>query len=368
MYLKKIVLSNFKNIETANLSFSQKMNCICGENGEGKTNLLDAIYYLSMTRSFLSSADQFTYRYGENEAVINGLYQREDDSEVSIAISVKSEGEKLVKKGGKAYQRLSEHIGEIPIIVVAPTDIHLISESGEERRKFMNILLSQTDRRYLVEMQGYNRLLLQRNKLLKSSYSVELLEAITQQMAPKADYIHECRKGLVASIIDKAKNYYYAISDGRQEINIEYVSDLFKGDLFTLLSAAQEKERILKYTSAGIQRDDLNFIMDGYSVKKCASQGQQKSFLIALKLAQFDMIKKSLGIPPILLLDDLFDKLDYRRIANLIEMISDEFGQIFITDTNIQRVGEFVKTGSGNSTFYKVQNGTFQQLEREDIV
>lgn len=365
MYIKRLILSNFKNIASADLTFSDRINCICGDNGEGKTNLLDAIHYLSMTKSFLQSSDRFTYSYGASEATLCGVYEK-DGYEDKIAISVRNTGEKLVKKNDKNYPRISEHIGYIPIVVISPSDTSLIHDSGEERRRFMNVVLSQTDPQYLRAMQSYNRVLAQRNKLLKSDVAPSkiLLEAFSAQLQRDGDFIFRKRGELARELEGMTTRFYSMLSDGKESVSLEYSSDLKKGTMGELLDASYQRDVILKYTSVGIQRDDYDFNMNGYPIKKCSSQGQQKTFLIALKLAQLTMMRQRYGFSPILLLDDVFDKLDMRRVEQLINMVSKEgFGQLFVTDSNKVRVSDLVRKLDSESKFFTVTKGVFSEIK-----
>lgn len=364
MYLRRISVSNFKNIGDAQLEFSRKINCISGNNGEGKTNLLDAIYYLSMTKSFFSSTDAYTFMFGEDAAALNGSYVLDDDTEDVISIGVKREGEKIVKKNAKVYKRISEHIGRYPIVMVSPADTVLVNGSGEERRKFLTLILSQTDKEYLKRMQSYNQLLLQRNKLLKMpQISWELMDTIDFQMSLHADYIYTQRDRLCGMLLEKAIGYYSALSGSKEDVSMEYVSDLRAGALDTLLKECREKDSFLKFTSVGIHKDDIEFILNGMPLKKCGSQGQQKSFLVALKLAQFELMKQATGAAPILLLDDVFDKLDMQRVEYLLGLVAgDSFGQIFISDSNKVRMASIVERFTDECRSFEVAAGCYRSL------
>ena len=364
MFIRRLLLSNFKNITSAEIEFSPGINCIYGNNGEGKTNLLDAVYYLSMTKSFLQSSDKFTYTYGSDEATLCGFYSI-DGGEEKVAISVKKSGEKVVKKNDKPYSRISEHIGRLPVVVISPSDTSLIQDSGEERRRFMNIVLSQTDPKYLSAVQSYNRALAQRNKLLKldAAPSEILLEAFSGALHRDGEYIYKQREALAVELNHLITEFYNELSDGKEEVSLNYSSDLQRGGMTELLKGVYNRDLALRYTSVGIQRDDFDFQMNGYPLKKGASQGQQKTFLISLKLAQLSMMKKRYGFSPILLLDDVFDKLDIRRVELLIKMVSDEgFGQLFITDSNKVRISDLVKSIKSESKFFTVTNGQFAQV------
>lgn len=365
MYLSRILIQNFKNIREADLRFAKKINCISGNNGEGKTNLLDAIFYLSTTKSFFSTSDTYTFTFGESSAALNGTYINDENTEEKISIGIRGGSEKIVKRNDKQYQRLAEHIGLIPVVMVSPADTSLINESGEERRKFMNLILSQVDKEYLKRIQSYNQLLAQRNKLLKSpDMSYELLETIGMQMEPHADYIYHKRRKLCEDLSVKVSLFYKELSGSKETISLWFTSDLDKGSLTELFNASMERDSFLKYTSAGIQRDDIQFNMNEYPIKKCGSQGQQKSFLIALKLAKFVIMKELHGVAPILLLDDVFDKLDMQRVEYLLNLVASEsFGQIFISDSNKIRMAAIVERITRERKSFEVQGGIYNEIE-----
>lgn len=362
--LSKIVVQDFRNIALAELRFSPKVNCISGNNGEGKTNLMDAIWYLSMTKSAFSSSDKFNFRHGTSAFSIAGTYVMDNGTESRFAIAVGEGGEKKLRRDDKPYGRISEHIGILPIVMVSPADIALVSESGEERRKFLNAVLSQMDRKYLSDVQQYNRLLLQRNKELKNYRpDMELLRIFDARMSLYADQIHQARKRFVDELNPVVSRYYGLISGGKEEISIKYVSDLEKGSLEDLLSGCREKDMVMKFTTAGVQRDDLVFMMGGHPIRKCGSQGQQKSFLVALKFAQYELMKQNYGFPPILLLDDVFDKLDMNRISNLLAMVAgQDFGQIFITDSNKVRLSGIVDGITMDRAYFDTAGGCFESI------
>ena len=364
MYLKRILILNYKNIQEAALEFSRKINCISGNNGTGKTNLLDAIYYLSMTKSFFSSTDAYTFRFGEDVAAVNGSYVLDDNTEDSISIGLKRDGEKTVKRNSKVYKRISEHIGLYPIVMVSPADTVLVNGSGEERRRFLTLILSQIDKEYLKRMQSYNQLLTQRNKLLKmQNLSGELLETIDFQMSVHADYIYRKRDELCRVLVDRVGVYYSELSGCKENVGLEYVSDLQEGSLVSLLENCKERDYFLKFTSRGIHKDDMDFTLNGMPLKKCGSQGQQKSFLVALKLAQFEIMKDQHGTAPILLLDDVFDKLDMQRVEYLLGLVaSDAFGQIFISDSNKVRMASIVGRFTDECSSFGVIDGVYNKL------
>lgn len=364
MHLKRISINNFKNIREAQLEFSRKVNCISGNNGEGKTNLLDAIYYLSMTKSFFSSTDAYTFTFGEDAASLNGAYLLDDCTEDVISVGMKKEGEKIVKKNSKVYKRISEHIGRYPIVMVSPADTVLVNGSGEERRKFLTLILSQIDKEYLKMMQQYNQMLLQRNKLLKEDYVCwELVETIDFRMSICADYIYKKRCELCRLLEEKVYSYYASLSSSKERVKLEYISDLHEGSLEDILYKNRDKDSLLKFTSQGIHKDDIEFTLNDMPLKRCGSQGQQKSFLVALKLAQFDIMKELHGVSPILLLDDVFDKLDMQRVEYLLSLVSgDSFGQIFISDSNKVRMASIVERFTDECVSYEVSEGVYRKI------
>lgn len=359
MYLRRIIVKDFRNILSADIAFSSKINCICGDNGEGKTNLLDAVYYLSMTKSFLSSNDRYTYNHNAGEAVLHGSYM-DGDSAMDIAVAVRKDGSKTVKRNGKAYKRISEHIGVIPAVMTAPSDISLIHDSGEERRRFMNMMISQMDQEYLRSLISYNRLLKQRNSLLKQDGNMDILiDTVSERMYGFSEYIRNARARAAEMLDSGAAACYNMISGGKESVRISYRSDI-SGELGTreVFAASMQKDRVMGYTTAGVHRDDLELTMDGYPIRKCSSQGQQKSFLIALKMAQYAVMCNTRQVRPILLFDDLFDKLDAGRVAALIRtVVEGDFGQIFITDTDEGRLRGIVGEITDQGRFYNVRGG-----------
>lgn len=362
--LEKIVISDFRNIRLQELEFSPNVNCISGNNGEGKTNLLDAIYYLSMTKSAFASSDKFNFRHGTEEFSIAGSYRMENGLASRFAVKMTAKGEKKVRRDDKPYPKVSDHIGVLPVVMVSPADISLVSESGEERRRFVNAVLSQMDHEYMTALQQYNRLLMQRNKMLKEmDVDRSLLEVIDMRMGALAEPIYQARKKFVQDLAPVISEYYKAVSGGTEEVDIEYESELSKAGLESLLAASFEKDRIMKYTTSGIQRDDFIFRMEGHPIRRFGSQGQQKSFLVSLKFAQYELMKKNYGFAPVLLLDDVFDKLDMGRISNLLQMVaSNDFGQIFITDSNKIRMSGIVDGLTQDRAYFETVGGTFVKL------
>lgn len=362
--LKKIIVNDFRNIALEELAFSPNVNCISGNNGEGKTNLLDAIYYLSMTKSAFPAPDRYNFRYGTEGFSLAGSYSMENGLESRFSMNVK-DGEKKLSRDDKPYKKLGEHIGTLPVVMVSPQDSSLISESGEERRRLANAVLSQMDRDYLFAVQAYTRYLAQRNKLLKDFVAdIALLDVLDEKMDPLAAQIFEARKRLAADLQPVVAEYYRLISGGKESVSIEYKSDLSSAPLREILAGSRDRDMALRYTSAGVQRDDFVFTMDGHPIRRAGSQGQQKSFLVALKFAQYEIMKRAYGFAPILLLDDVFDKLDLTRISNLISMVAGaDFGQIFITDTDRARLSGIIDAITHDRAYFQAEGGRFTALQ-----
>ena len=359
--LEKIVISDFRNIELQELEFSPNVNCISGNNGEGKTNLIDSIYYMSMTKSAFASSDKYILRHGSEEFALAGTYAIENGTKSRFSMKMTSKGEKKVKRDDKPYQKISEHIGLLPVVMVSPADVSMVSESGEERRRFVNAVLSQMSREYMSNMQQYNRLLLQRNKMLKDMVpDRSLLEVIDMRLSAIADPVHKARKQFIQDLKPIVSEYYKALSGDSEQVDIFYDTELDNAPLEQLLAQSYEKDRIMKHTTEGIHRDDFIFTMNGQPIRRYGSQGQQKSFLVSLKFAQYEIMKRNYGFAPILLLDDVFDKLDMGRISNLLQMVaSNDFGQIFITDSNKVRMAGIVDKLTRDRAYFETVAGTF---------
>ena len=346
--LTKLALVNFKNYEQADFDFCPKINCLVGNNGTGKTNVLDAIYYLSMTKSSLNSADTQNIRYDADFFVIQGEYMRKGAPE-NLYCGIKRGQKKIFRRNRKDYDRMSEHIGLFPAVTVSPADSNLITGRSEERRRFINEIISQYNRQYLHDMMQYNHALIQRNALLKTfardrTFNREILDLWTEQLAITGNRIYKCRSEFCLEIIPVFQTIYNEISGTNEKVMLVYNSQLRDGDFYTLLNEAIEKDRHLQFTTVGIHRDDLSMQINNFTIRKHGSQGQQKTFLVALKLANFGFIKQYCNITPVLLLDDIFDKFDASRVANIIRIVSDErFGQIFITDTAREHIETILK-------------------------
>ena len=349
MYLKKISLFNYKNFSEANFEFDTKINCFVGKNGIGKTNVLDAIYHLSYGKSYFNPLAVQNIKHGEEFFVIDAELEKENRAE-QIVCSLKKGQKKILKRNGKVYDKFSDHIGFVPLVIISPADRDLIIEGSETRRKFMDSVISQLDAIYLQQLIQYQKIISQRNALLKyfalnHVFDNDTLSIYNEQLNEFAQSIFEKRKSFIEEFIPIFNKHHQAITDSQETVQLVYESHLFDNDLATLLVENINKDRALQFTSVGIHKDDLSFEIDSYPIKKFGSQGQQKSFLIALKLAQFEFLKKQSGVKPILLFDDIFDKLDESRVAKIVDMVnSDTFGQLFISDTHPERTETIVKS------------------------
>ncbi len=361
MYLSKLSLTNFKNYEQAEIEFSPKINCFVGNNGVGKTNILDAIHYLSLTKSFFNNIDSSNIRHPEDFFIIQGLFNKDGEDD-SIFCSFQRQKQKVLKRNSKDYQKLSDHIGRYPVVMISPADSGLITEGSEERRKFLNKIISQYDPEYLDSVLKYNKALQQRNKLLKNfresgSFEEDMLLVWDSQLVRYGNYIYNEREKLVSELIPVFNEYYTFISDDRESVRLGYRSHLGDGEFGEALKNSLAKDRILEYTTIGIHKDDLGLEMSSYPVKSIGSQGQQKSYLVALKLAKFDYIKRKAGFPPILLLDDIFDKFDANRVEKIIRLVGNHrFGQIFITDTHQDRLQRILSSLDAEHKLFRIEN------------
>lgn len=349
MHLKKISLFNYKNFSETNFEFVDKINCFVGKNGIGKTNVLDGIYHLSNGKSYFNPQAVQNIKHGEEFFVIEGEFDINERNEL-ITCSLKKGQKKVLKRNGKVYDKFSEHIGFIPLVIISPADRDLIVEGSETRRKFMDSVISQLDSNYLTQLIQYQKIISQRNALLKYFavnyvFETDTLSIYNEQLDAIATTIFEKRKEFISQFIPIFNVHHQAITGTEETVQLVYQSHLFEGNLSMLLEESINKDRALQYTSVGVHKDDLSFEIDEYPIKKFGSQGQQKSFLIALKLAQFEFIKNKSGLKPILLFDDIFDKLDESRVAKIIEMVNnDSFGQLFISDTHPERTENIVKS------------------------
>jgi len=351
MYLQHLSVINFKNYAEAELSFSEGVNAFTGDNGAGKTNLLDAIHYLSLCKSYFNPVDSQQIKQGTDFFIISGIFNK-NGSQETVACSVKRNQKKQFKRNKKDYQRLADHIGLFPLVMVSPYDISIIIEGSEERRKFIDNVISQTDNQYLDDLIAYNKVLINRNALLKriaetGRYDPDLLAVFDEQLIVSGNKIFEKRKAFMESFTGIFNEHYHFLSENAEQVDLVYESQLLEDDFGSLLKKSTEKDRALERTTSGIHRDELQFAIHGMPMKKFGSQGQQKSFLIALKLAQYTFLYRQNGFKPLLLLDDIFDKLDEKRVTKLMQMVSNhDFGQVFITDTNATKIEDiFNKIG-----------------------
>lgn len=349
MFLKKISLFNYKNFSEATFEFDTKINCFVGKNGIGKTNILDAIYHLANGKSYFNPLAVQNIKHNEEFFVVDGEFEKNNRNE-QIVCSLKKGQKKILKRNGKLYEKFSDHIGFIPLVIISPADRDLITEGSETRRKFIDSVISQLDNQYLQQLIQYQKTVAQRNALLKyfalnHVFEKDTLVIYNEQLNELGQFIFEKRKDFLEKFIPIFNNYYKEISNGSETVQLVYQSDLSEKNTLTLLEENLSKDRALQYTSVGVHKDDLSFEIDNHPIKKFGSQGQQKSFLIALKLAQFDFVKKQSGEKPILLFDDIFDKLDEFRVAKIVSMVNnDEFGQLFISDTHAERTENIVKS------------------------
>jgi DNA replication and repair protein RecF len=356
MFLKKLSVIHFKNIAEFNTELVSDVVCITGKNGSGKTNLIDAIHYLTLCKSFLGSTDAQNIRNGESMFMIQGVFEHEDQ-ENTVVCGLKKGQKKIIKKNQKEYDRLVEHIGQFPLVSIAPQDILLVWESGENRRKWIDGAISQFDRDYLFHLLRYNHVLKQRNAFLKNSFQSEsnneMLQVFDDQLQASCEFIFQTRKKFIEELIPMFQWNYNALSSGSEVVNLNYESQLHDESLQALLLNRRTKDWAMQHTTAGIHRDDLGFMINELSLRKMGSQGQQKTFLIALKLAQFDYISQKTGKKPFLLLDDIFEKLDEKRIEKLLNLIGEKrFGQVFITHTNSETLNQLL--GDLNITFQHI--------------
>ena len=360
MILSHLSIINYKNIEQADLDFSPGINCFLGSNGEGKTNVLDSIYFLSFTKSATNTVDSMNIRHGEEMLMVKGEYDLNGVPE-TVSCGMKLHQKKQFRRGDKIYKRMSDHIGLLPLILVSPNDQELILGGSEERRRFLDSVISQYAPSYLSTLQRYNKALLQRNALLKQDGApqIELLEVYEEIMGETGEKIYKERRQFIEEFIPVFQNYYEKISSSKERISINYASHCDRGPLVDLIQRDRYKDLAVGYSLHGVHKDDIIMTLNGYPLKKEGSQGQTKSYLISLKLAQFNFLKETGShTKPLLLLDDIFDKLDSERVGNIVELVSDEdFGQIFITDTNRENLDRILKGCKGSYKIFSVKGG-----------
>jgi DNA replication and repair protein RecF len=367
MFLKRLSVLNFKNHEDTSMVLSQNINCFVGNNGSGKTNLLDAIHYLSFTKSYFNSQDAFNIKYEEPFLSVEGHFDKDGKQEL-VHCGIKRGTKKVMKRNKKSYDRMSDHIGLFPLVMVSPTDISLLLDGSESRRKYLDSVISQFDSLYLEKLIRYNKLIAQRNAALKqmargSHFDLSTIELYDQQIVPIAQKIFDVRKSFLQELTPIFYKYYQKITGKkREEVSIIYKSQLLDHDLSELFKENIVRDQMLQHTSVGIHKDDLSFQLDGYPIKKIGSQGQQKTFLMALKLAQFDFMKEALGYKPMLLLDDVFDKLDDSRVEQLMILVDKHhFGQIFITDTHPERSAHIFNKIEADFKVFHINQGKIEK-------
>jgi DNA replication and repair protein RecF len=359
MHLQQISILNYKNIEQAGIDFSEKLNFFVGANGMGKTNIIDAIYYLSFCRSHNQPNDAHTIRHDADHCLLQATYLHQGQHDEYL-LSMKRHGKKILKKNKKEYEKFSDHIADLPLVLVSPDDQILLSGGGEERRRWLDLVVSQFDRLYLQSLIAYNHALKQRNAVLRSETAPDtsLLDILEEQLATHGDYIYRRRRRFVDDLAERFQRYYRLVSGDAEQVSMEYRSQLQDTDFLQLLAAKRSDDFRLGYTSTGIHRDDLDMWLCSYPVRRTGSQGQKKSFCIALRFAQFDYLQQSSGKTPLILLDDIFDKLDRQRVLNIISLVSgSEFDQIFISDTSLDRVSEALSLIGGEYRIFEINRG-----------
>lgn len=363
MFLQKLSLTNFKNCTGAELEFSDKINCFVGNNGAGKTNILDAIYYLSFCKSYFNPIDSQNIKHEEDFFAIHGNYHNQENSADKISCIQKKNHKKVFRLNKNNYTRLADHIGTIPLVMISPYDRDLINEGSELRRKYINGVISQFDKVYLNDLLSYNKALLQRNVLLKQMFDARYFDEVAlgiwnNKLCEHGKTIYEKREIFLSEFNPLFEEYYNILAGSNEKVNITYESQLQCNSFDELLRQTAEKDRVTRYTTVGIHKDDLIFTINGFPIKKFGSQGQQKSFVIAVKLAQFEFTRRVKSFKPILLFDDIFDKLDDSRVKQIIQLVSENnFGQVFITDTQKQRIEKLFKLVDIDHRIFDVQNG-----------
>ena len=366
MLLDSLTVLNYRNLADVNVSFSPKINCLIGCNGMGKTNLLDAVYYLSFCKSALSSSDTLNIMHDTPFFMLQGNYRRDSGIEEEISCALKRGEKKQFRRNKKNYERFSEHIGSVPLVMVSPADNELIAGGSDERRRFMDVVISQYDKEYLTALIRYNRALQQRNSLLRGEREPdsEMMALIEEMLSVEAQTVYEKRKLFVEELVPIFQEFHKAITGGGESVTLRYRSDVADSGLSQILAASRADDRRMGYTTKGTHRDELVMQLGGYAIRREGSQGQNKSFLVALKLAQFDFLRRKGGETPLLLLDDIFDKLDSARVEKIIELVAgDLFGQIFITDVNREHIDNILEGVNGEYKLFEVNAGNVELLK-----
>ena len=370
MILKRISILNYKNLEQVELDFSPKMNCFIGQNGMGKTNLLDAVYYLSFCKSSANPIDSQNIKHNQDFFVVQGSYLTDEGDPEEVYCGLKRRQKKQFKRNKKEYSRLSDHIGLIPLVMVSPADSELILGGSEERRRFMDVVISQYDREYLSALIRYNKAMAQRNTLLKAEVEPddELMNVWEEMMASAGEVVFRKRNDFINEFIPTFQSFYSYISQDQEVVNLSYESHAMQGNLLQIIRESRQRDHIMGYSLKGIHKDDLVMQLAEYPIKREGSQGQNKTYLVALKLAQFDFLRRTgSNTTPLLLLDDIFDKLDASRVEQIVKLVSgDKFGQIFITDTNRDHLDKILRKIEGEYKVFGVEQGAI--YERKELM
>ena len=369
MILKRISILNYKNLEQVELSFSPKLNCFFGQNGMGKTNLLDAIYFLSFCKSSGNPIDSQNIRHDQEFFVIQGFYEAPDGTPEEIYCGMKRRQKKQFKRNKKEYTRLSDHIGFLPLVMVSPADSELIAGGSDERRRFMDVVISQYDKEYLEALIRYNKALAQRNTLLKSEVPVEeeLFLIWEEMMAQAGEIVFRKREAFISEFIPIFQSFYSFISQDKEQVGLTYDSHARDASLLDVIKASRVRDQIMGCSLHGIHKDELNMLLGDFPIKREGSQGQNKTYLVALKLAQFDFLKRTGTAVPLLLLDDIFDKLDASRVEQIIKLVAgDNFGQIFITDTNREHLDRILHKVGSDYKMFQVDQGVITEREEDE--
>lgn len=370
MILRRISILNYKNLEQVELSFSPKLNCFFGQNGMGKTNLLDAVYFLSFCKSAGNPIDSQNIRHETDFFVIQGFYEAEDGTPEEVYCGMKRRQKKQFKRNKKEYTRLSDHIGFLPLVMVSPADTELIAGGSDERRRFMDVVISQYDKEYLDALIRYNKALSQRNTLLKSEQPVEeeLFLVWEEMMAQAGEVVFRKREAFVNEFIPIFQSFYSFISQDREQVGLSYRSHARGASLLEVLKESRERDRIMGFSLRGIHKDDLEMLLGDFPIKREGSQGQNKTYLVALKLAQFDFLRRTGTTVPLLLLDDIFDKLDASRVEQIVKLVAgDRFGQIFITDTNRSHLDNILHKVGGDYRMFRVEQGMVTEMQEGEV-
>lgn len=369
MILKRISILNYKNLEQVELSFSPKLNCFFGQNGMGKTNLLDAVYFLSFCKSAGNPIDSQNICHDADFFVIQGFYEAADGTPEEIYCGMKRRQKKQFKRNKKEYTRLSDHIGFLPLVMVSPADSEFIAGGSDERRRFMDVVISQYDKEYLDALIRYNKALVQRNTLLKSEQPVEeeLFLVWEEMMAQAGEVVFRKREAFIREFIPIFQSFYSFISQDREKVGLSYDSHARDASLLEVLKESRARDQIMGYSLRGVHKDELNMLLGDFPIKREGSQGQNKTYLVALKLAQFDFLKRTGTTVPLLLLDDIFDKLDASRVEQIIKLVAgDSFGQIFITDTNREHLDRILHKVGSDYKMFRVEQGTVAEMKEEE--